>query len=93
MRVIYPEYFDKRLSWSMGRRVPLDLAYEDPELQRVALAAKKLGMEVYLDSKKHYSKTWYDAILKGQDNHPKPDEFIKWTGDNWKQLYSLRVRT
>ena len=60
MRVIYPEYFDKNLSWKMGRRVPLKLAYEEPELKRVALAAQKAGYEVFLDSNKHYSSTWYN---------------------------------
>ncbi|HUU79106.1 MAG TPA: signal recognition particle subunit SRP19/SEC65 family protein [candidate division Zixibacteria bacterium] len=60
MRVIYPEYFDKNLSWRMGRRVPLRIAYEDPELKRVALAAQKAGYEVFLDSNKNYSSTWYD---------------------------------
>ncbi|NHJ06316.1 MAG: hypothetical protein EAX90_15930 [Candidatus Heimdallarchaeota archaeon] len=60
MRIIYPEYFDKNLSWRMGRRVPLRIAYEDPELKRVALAAQKAGYEVFLDSNKNYSSTWYD---------------------------------
>jgi signal recognition particle subunit SRP19 len=60
LRVIYPEYFDKNLSWRMGRRVPTKLAYDEPELKRVALAAQKAGYEVFLDSKKHYSKTWYE---------------------------------
>jgi signal recognition particle subunit SRP19 len=60
MRVIYPEYFDKNLSWKMGRRVPKRIAYDNPELKRVALAAQKAGIEVFLDSKKHYSKTWFE---------------------------------
>jgi signal recognition particle subunit SRP19 len=60
MRIIYPEYFDKNLSWKMGRRVPKRLAYDTPELKRVALAAQKAGFEVFLDSKKHYSKNWHE---------------------------------
>ena len=59
LRVIYPEYFDKNLSWRLGRRVPKKLAYEEPELKRVALAAQKAGYEVFLDSKKNYSRSWY----------------------------------
>jgi signal recognition particle subunit SRP19 len=59
-RVIYPAYFDKNLSWKEGRRVPLDLAYDNPELQRVALAAKRAGFEVYLNSDKHYPGTWFN---------------------------------
>lgn len=60
LRVIYPEYFDKNLTMRLGRRVPLKLAYEEPEAKRVALAAQKAGYEVFLDSKKHYSRTWYN---------------------------------
>ncbi|NHJ48389.1 MAG: hypothetical protein FK733_11450 [Asgard group archaeon] len=60
MWVIYPEYFDKNLSRRMGRRVPKKIAYDAPELKRVAMAAQKAGYEVFLDSKKHFSKTWYD---------------------------------
>jgi len=44
----------------MGRRVPKKLAFEEPELKRVALAAQKAGYEVFMDSEKHYSKTWYN---------------------------------
>ncbi|MGC9780320.1 MAG: signal recognition particle subunit SRP19/SEC65 family protein [Candidatus Heimdallarchaeota archaeon] len=61
LRIIYPEYFDKNLSWRMGRRVPKKLAYDEPELKRVALAAQKAGYEVFLDSKKNYSRTWYEG--------------------------------
>ena len=60
LRVVYPEYFDKNLSMRLGRRVPLKLAYDEPEVKRVALAAQKVGYEVFLDSEKHYSRTWYN---------------------------------
>lgn len=45
----------------LGRRVPLKLAFDEPEAKRVVLAAKKAGYEVFLDSNKHYSRTWYNA--------------------------------
>lgn len=60
-RVFYPEYFDKQLSRRMGRRVPKKLAFKEPSNTRVALAAKKCGYEVYLDSDKHYPRTWYKS--------------------------------
>ncbi|MHA1211694.1 MAG: signal recognition particle subunit SRP19/SEC65 family protein, partial [Candidatus Heimdallarchaeota archaeon] len=60
MRIIYPEYFDKNLSWRMGRRVSSKIAYDNPELKRVAMAAQKAGYEVFLDTKKHFSRTWYE---------------------------------
>lgn len=41
--------------------MPLKIAYDDPELKRVALAAQQAGYEVFLESKKNYSKTWYQG--------------------------------
>jgi hypothetical protein len=32
------------------------------------------------------ANNWYTAILNKYDNHPKPTDFTKWTGDNWKEL-------
>ncbi len=61
LRVVYPEYFDKNLTMRLGRRVPLKLAFDEPEAKRVALAAQKAGYEVFLDSNKHYSRTWYNG--------------------------------
>jgi len=60
MRIVYPEYFDSNLSWRMGRRVSNKLAFDNPELKRVALAAQKAGYEVFLDADKHYSRNWYE---------------------------------
>jgi hypothetical protein len=32
------------------------------------------------------AQIWYVAILNKQDGHPKPNDFVNWTGENWKQL-------
>ena len=62
LRVFYPEYFDKNLSWSQGRRVSKKIAYDNPECRRVAMAAQKAGYaEVFLDKDKHYSRTWFEG--------------------------------
>ncbi|MBD3192094.1 MAG: hypothetical protein GF308_15720 [Candidatus Heimdallarchaeota archaeon] len=69
--VLYPAYFDKNLSRKMGRRVPLKLAYDDPDIRRIAIAAKKLGYQVFLDSDKHYPRTWYKKkgrVLIGKED-------------------------
>jgi signal recognition particle subunit SRP19 len=73
--VVYPEYFDKNLSHSLGRRVPLSIAYDDPELHRIALAAKRAGYEVFLDSSKKYPRTWDQSegrvLVKKEDSKEK----------------------
>jgi len=35
---------------------------------------------------------WYIAILNKYDDHPKPKDFIKWTGDNWKKIIQERLQ-
>ena len=38
------------------------------------------------------ANTWYIAIINKHENHPKPDEFKKWTGDNWKELIREKLQ-
>jgi RiboL-PSP-HEPN len=38
------------------------------------------------------ANSWYMAILNKYDNHPKPEDFTKWTGDNWKELIREKLR-
>lgn len=47
--VLWPRYFEARLTRSEGRRVAEDLAVEDPEVEAIAEAAEALGYEVEVD--------------------------------------------
>lgn len=38
------------------------------------------------------AQIWYDAILNKQNQHPKPDDFVKWAGDNWKKLIREKLQ-
>ncbi len=38
------------------------------------------------------AQDWYKSILERQANRPKPPDFIKWTGDSWKQLIRDKLR-
>ncbi len=37
------------------------------------------------------AQNWYAAILNKQDGHPKPNDFIKWTGSSWKRLIQSKL--
>jgi signal recognition particle subunit SRP19 len=54
--VLYPAYFDASLSRSDGRRVPVDLAVEDPEVDEVAKAVQQVGYDVVVERDRHYSR-------------------------------------
>jgi len=57
--VLYPEYFDKHLPRSKGRRVPAKLSVPSPDLRSLFDAASKLGLDPIMEGEKHYPKNWY----------------------------------
>ncbi len=60
--VIYPEYFDAKLSRSEGRRVPLELADESSHVQKLVKACEKLGINHQLQKEKSFpKKAWENS--------------------------------
>lgn len=58
--VLYPRYFDSRLSRAEGRRVPDALAVKDPDAQWVEAAARKVGLEPQVEEKKAHSSVPFE---------------------------------
>ncbi|MGQ9479064.1 MAG: signal recognition particle subunit SRP19/SEC65 family protein [Thermoproteota archaeon] len=54
--ILYPQYFDLRLSWKMGRRVPRSLAIESPSLKRLEEVCRSLGLKVIAEPDKAYPR-------------------------------------
>lgn len=46
--VVWPHYFDRNLTRAQGRRVPANLAVEEPRAHHVFQAAKSLGLKAEL---------------------------------------------
>jgi hypothetical protein len=38
------------------------------------------------------ANNWYIAIINKYDNRPKPNDFARWTGDNWKILIREKLQ-
>lgn len=57
--VIYPEYFDAKLSKSEGRKIPKKLAIQDPNVETIEAIAKKMNLNPLIEDK-HYSKNWFE---------------------------------
>jgi len=53
--VLYPRYFDARLSRAEGRRVPDTLAVKSPDASWIENAARKLGLEPEVEAKAAHS--------------------------------------
>ena len=57
---IYPEYFDKSLKRSEGRRLPISDSLEKPSLLEIRLAAEKLGLDYEIRESGTYPRQWWD---------------------------------
>ncbi|MHA2166481.1 MAG: signal recognition particle subunit SRP19/SEC65 family protein, partial [Candidatus Hodarchaeales archaeon] len=55
-----PEYLDKSLKRSEGRRLPLDCSLDNPTWQEIRLAAEKLGLGWELRKDGGYSRQWWN---------------------------------
>jgi signal recognition particle subunit SRP19 len=57
--VIWPSYFDRGLSREKGRKVPIKLAVENPSIEKIARAAKTLGLNPVIEKDARYpSRHW-----------------------------------
>jgi signal recognition particle subunit SRP19 len=57
--VLYPTYFDSTRSRGEGRRIPRSLAVENPTVEEIKEAAKRLGYRVETEVRtSHPSRPW-----------------------------------
>jgi signal recognition particle subunit SRP19 len=74
--VIWPAYFDANLSRSEGRRVPEDLAVEEPTVEEIARAVKQVGYDVDVERDKTYSREYEPrgrVLVQGAEDASKSD--------------------
>ena len=48
-KIIWPAYFDADRSRTEGRRVPLDLAVDSPELDEIAKSVQQVGYDAVIE--------------------------------------------
>ncbi len=58
--IVYPEYFDSKLTRREGRRVPLNLAVPNPMIDELAFIAHKLGWQVSVEKDAAYPRCWWN---------------------------------
>ena len=74
--VVYPAYFDADRTRSEGRRVPLDLAVEDPDVDEIAKAVQQVGYDAVIEREKAYSREFEPrgaVVVRGTDDTTKND--------------------
>lgn len=60
MIVVWPQYLNKNLSLSKGRKVPLNVAVKDPSVKDITKALKKLNIKYNVQKEKSYPGRWYE---------------------------------
>ena len=71
MITIWPQYLNKNLSLSQGRKIALEDAVKDPSLNEIEKALKRLGLKYDIDRESAYPGKWYEKsgrVLVEWDN-------------------------
>ncbi|MFC6732646.1 MULTISPECIES: signal recognition particle subunit SRP19 [unclassified Haladaptatus] len=74
--VIWPAYLDAALTRSEGRRVPEDLAVENPTVDEIAKAVQQVGYDAVIERDKAYSREFETrgrVLVKNADDAGKSD--------------------
>ncbi len=77
--ILYPEYFDSRLTRGKGRRVPLNISVPAPNLEELALISKRLGYDFEIAPESAHPSNWWNKrgrVLINKDDLNK-NEVIK----------------
>ena len=60
MITIWPQYLNKNLSLSQGRKIALEDAVKDPSINDIEKALKRLGLKYEIDKEQAYPGKWYE---------------------------------
>ena len=75
--VIWPAYIDADRTRREGRRVPQELAVEEPSVDEIADAVSQIGYDVRVEREKSYSREpWRRrgcVVVRGADDSTKND--------------------
>ena len=69
--VLWPAYFDAGLTRSEGRRVPTELAVDEPTVDEIADAVQQVGYDAVIEREKSYSREFETrgrVLVKGADD-------------------------
>jgi len=60
MITIWPQYLDKNLSLSEGRKVSKEIAVAEPSISEIERALKRMGLKFNTDKERSYPGKWYE---------------------------------
>lgn len=76
-KILWTAYFDASLSRGDGRRVPLDMAVDEPTVDEIAKAVQQVGYDAMIERNVSYPREpWHDTgrvVVRGADDESKND--------------------
>ena len=88
--VIWPIYFDSRVSRNGGRRVSRRSAVKSPRLDEIAEAARVLNLDSTIEEKKAHPAAWWEKqgrVLVKKTHVPK-SSILREIGSRLKEMRS-----
>ena len=83
MITIWPQYLDKNLSLSEGRKVSKELAVSEPSISDIERALKRLGLKYTLDKERAYPGKWYEKSGRA---------LVEWEGTKMELLKEVSLK-
>lgn len=76
-KILWTAYFDAEKTRGEGRRVPVDLAIDEPTVDEIAQAVQQVGYDAVIERHVAYPREpWEDrgrVVVKGADDESKND--------------------
>ncbi|MBA2847002.1 signal recognition particle subunit SRP19 [Methanococcus maripaludis] len=85
--ILWPAYIDLKRTKNEGRKVPKEIAVQNPKLKDIASKIKKMGLEYSVENKKSYPKESWEIcgyIKVKVDENTSKLQFLKEICTNMK---------
>ena len=82
MITIWPQYLDKNLSLSEGRKISLEDSVKDPSINEIERALKRLHLKYSLQKENAYPGKWYEKSGR---------VLVEWEGTKLELIHTVSL--
>ena len=82
MITIWPQYLDKNLSLSEGRKISLEDSVKEPSINEIERALKRLNLKYSLQKENAYPGKWYEKSGR---------VLVEWEGTNLELIHTVSL--
>ncbi|MBO6123682.1 MAG: signal recognition particle protein Srp19 [Methanobrevibacter sp.] len=82
MITIWPQYLDKNLSLSEGRKISLEDSVKEPSINEIERALKRLNLKYSLQKENAYPGKWYEKSGR---------VLVEWEGTKLELIHTVSL--